>query len=114
MSNLDKLLEKLLEVSDWPTSITGWDRLPKPDLYKNLQELKKVISQSSIAEIITSLDNIESKLVDFWVFRGQCPNCEYPLNFHPEIGFADYGELVGLNPFQGQQIAKCPDCGWEE
>ena len=114
MANLDKLLEELLEVSDWPTSVTGWDRLPKPDLYKKLQELKKVISQSSIADILTSLDNIESKLVDFWVFRGQCPNCEYPLNFQPEIGYADYGELIGLNPFHGQQIAKCPDCGWEE
>ena len=114
MSSLDKLLEEILEVSDWFTSNSRWDRLPKPNLYKNLQELKKVISQSSIAEILTSLDNLESKLVDFWVSRGQCPNCEYPLYFQPEVGFADYGELIGLNPFQGNQIAKCPDCGWEE
>ena len=114
MSKLDNLLEEIFEVSDWITPIGLLDNLPKPNLYQNLQELKKVISQSSIDEILKSLDNLESKLVDFWVSNGQCPNCEYPLNFRPEIGFADYGELVGLNPFQGQQIAKCSDCGWEE
>lgn len=114
MSYLDQLLEELLEVSDWFTSFTGWDHLPQPNLYHNLRELKKVISQSSPAEIIASLDKIESKLVDFWVSRGQCPNCEYPLNFHPEIGYADYGDLIGLNPFQDKQIAKCTECGWEE
>jgi len=113
MSKLDKLIEEILEVSDWFPP-RNRNNLPKPNLYQNLQELKKVISQSSIADILESLDNLESKLVEFWVSNGQCPNCEYPLNFQPEIGYADYGELVGLNPFHGQQIAKCPDCGWEE
>ena len=113
MSSLDKLLEEILEVSSWsPLGVR--DHLPQPNLYQNLRELKKVISQSSLDEILTSLDNLESKLVDFWLSQGQCPNCEYPLHFQPEVGFADYGELVGLNPFQGNQIAKCPDCGWEE
>ena len=113
MSSLDKLLEEILEVSSWsPTGVR--DHLPQPNLYQNLEELKKVISQSSLDEILKSLDNLESKLVDFWLSQGQCPNCEYPLQFQPEVGFADYGELVGLNPFQGNQIAKCPDCGWEE
>ena len=113
MSSLDKLLEEILEVSSWsPLGVK--DHLPQPNLYKNLGELKKVISQSSLDEILKSLDNLESKLVDFWLSQGQCPNCEYPLTFKPEIGYADYGELVGLNPFQGNQIAKCPDCGWEE
>ena len=63
MSSLDKILEEILEVSDWLTSTTRWDHLPQPNLYKTLQELKKVISQSSIAEILTSLDNLESKLL---------------------------------------------------
>lgn len=113
MSKLDKLLEEILEVSNWsPLGVR--DHLPQPNLYQNLRELKKVISQSSLDDILKSLDNLESKLVDFWLSQGQCPNCEYPLYFQPEVGFADYGELVGLNPFQGNQIAKCPDCGWED
>lgn len=114
MSELDKLLEEIFEVSDWSTSVTRMDCLPKPYLYQNLQELKKVISQSSIDDILESLDNLESKLVEFWVSKGQCPNCEYPLDFQPVVGYADYGDLVGLNPFKGKQIAKCPDCKWEE
>jgi len=113
MSSLDKLLEEILEVSSW-SPIGVRDHLPQPNLYQNLEELKKVISQSSLDEILKSLDNLESKLVDFWLSQGQCPKCEYPLYFQPEVGFADYGELIGLNPFQGNQIAKCPDCGWEE
>ena len=114
MSKLDNLLEEIFEVSDWLTPIGVMDNLPKPYLYQNLQELKKVISQSSIANILESLDNLESKLVEFWVSQGQCPNCEYPLSFRPEVGYADYGDLVGLNPFQGKQVAKCPECKWEE
>ena len=114
MSKLDKLLEEILGVSEWSNSTVVRDNLPKTNLYQNLQELKKVISQSSPADILESLDNLESKLVEFWVSQGQCPNCEYPLNFRPEVGYADYGDLVGLNPFKGKQIAKCPDCKWEE
>ena len=114
MSELDKLLEEILEVSDWFPSNRGGDDLPKPQLYQNLQELKKVISQSSLADIIASLDNLESKLVEFWISQGCCPNCEYPLNFQPEVGYADYGDLVGLDVFQGKYVAKCPDCKWEE
>ena len=110
MADLDKLLEEILEVSNW----SGRNNLPKPNLYQNLRELKKVISQSSLADILESLDNLESKLVEFWLSQGQCPNCEYPLSFQPEIGYADFGDLIGLNPFQGQQIDKCLVCGWEE
>lgn len=114
MSELDKLFEEILEVSDWSSSVGFRENLPKSNLYQNLRELKKVISQNSLADVIESLDNLELKLVEFWVSRGQCPNCEYPLNFQPEVGYADYGDLVGLNPFQGKQIAKCPECKWEE
>ena len=114
MSDLDKLLEEILEVSDWFPLAFSRENLPKPNLYQNLQELKKVISQSSLADIIASLDRLESKLVEFWLSKGQCPNCEYPLNFQPEVGYADYGDLSGLNPFQGKRIAKCLDCKWEE
>lgn len=113
MSDLDKLIEEIFEVSDWSTSVTRMDYLPKPYLYQILQELKKVISQSSLADILTSLNNLESKLVEFWVSKGQCPNCEYPLDFQPEVGYADYGDLVGLNPFEGKYVVKCPDCKWE-
>ena len=114
MSELDKLIKEILEVSDWFPPHGGRDNLPKPNLYQNLRELKKVISQSSIDDILESLDNLESKLVEFWLSKGQCPNCEYPLSFQPEVGYADYGDLVGLNPFQGKRIAKCLDCKWEE
>ena len=114
MSELGKLIEEILEVSDWLPPIGGRENLPKPNLYQNLRELKKAINQSSLTDIIASLDNLESKLVEFWLSKGQCPNCEYPLDFQPEIGYADYGNLVGLNPFQGKQIAKCPECKWEE
>ncbi len=114
MSELDKLLEELFEVSDWSNSTVFGDNLPQPYLFQTLQELKKVISQSSLDDILKSLDNLEYKLVDFWLSQGQCPNCEYPLNFQPEVGYADYGDLVGLNVFQGKYVAKCPDCKWEE
>ena len=114
MSELDKLLEEILGVSDWSNSTVVRDNLPKTNLYQNLRDLKKVISQSSLSDILESLDNLESKLVEFWVSQGQCPNCEYPLNFQPEVGYADYGDLVGLNVFQGKYVAKCPDCKWEE
>ena len=113
MSKLDKLLEDILEVADW-SPIGVRDHLPQPNLYQNLRELKKVISQSSLDDVLKSLDNLEAKLVDFWLSQGQCPNCECPLNFQPEVGYADFGDLIGLNPFRGNQIAKCPDCKWED
>lgn len=114
MTELDKLIEEILEVESWSSPFESCRTLPKVGLYQNLEELKKAISESSLAEVINSLDNLESKLVEFWLSQGQCPNCECPLNFQPEVGYADYGNLVGLNPFQGKQIAKCPDCKWEE
>ena len=113
MSKLDKLLEEILEVADW-SPIGVRDHLPQPNLYRNLKELKRAISQSSLDEILKSLDNLEYKLVDFWLSQGQCPNCECPLDFQPEVGYADFGDLIGLNPFRGNQIAKCPDCHWED
>ena len=108
MTKLDKLLEEIFEVPDW------FRNLPKPNLYQNLEELKKAISQSSLDDILKSLDNLEYKLVDFWLSQGQCPNCECPLDFQPEVGYADFGDLIGLNPFRGNQVAKCPDCKWED
>ncbi len=114
MTELDKLLEEILEVESWSSPIESCRTLPKVGLYQNLKELKKAISESSLAEVIASLDNLELKLVNFWLSQGQCPNCECPLDFQPEVGYADYGDLVGLNPFKGNQIAKCPDCKWEE
>jgi len=114
MTELDKLLEEILEVENWSSPFESCRTLPKVGLYQNLEELKKAISESSLAEVIASLDNLELKLVNFWLSQGQCPNCECPLDFQPEVGYADYGDLVGLNPFKGNQIAKCPDCNWEE
>ena len=113
MTRLDRLLEEILEVADW-SPIGVRDRLPKFNLYRNLKELKKAISQSSLDEILKSLDNLEYKLVDFWLSHGQCPNCECPLDFQPEVGSADFGDLIGLNPFRSNQVAKCPDCHWED